>query len=290
MIANPRVASHRGPAGWPARITLLLTLPLLFAETAPAASRFKSLCVPENRCTDRRGCPDFVVDRGILSQPFFWELTYDAADCSVIEGEVGAGTREYVSFNTMISNFGPGAITLGDPFDHPEWFDLETCHGHPHIKEYADYRLWTVPGYQRFIALRAANPLACALDIFAAHPDLQTEMVRGNKRGFCLYDVVAHAELSAAPCPAAPDPRTYFGCDFSGLGVCWADIYESFPGFIDGQSIDVQDLPDGEYILENEVNARHFFKEADYSNNAAAVRIRLFHRGPFRRMEILGAP
>jgi hypothetical protein len=271
-----------------AGIALALAVQVAGSADPAAAPRFKSLCEPVNRCTDRRGCPDFVVDQGILSGAFFWELTYAPDDCSVIEGEVNAGTREYVSFNTMISNFGPGAITLGDPLDHPEWFDLVTCHGHAHIKEYADYRLWTAAGYEQWTALRAANPEACVLDIFAAHPELEGQLARGHKQGFCLYDVVPHAQLSSVPCPAAQDPKTYPGCDFAGLGVCWSDIYEAFPGFIDGQAIDVQDLPDGEYVLENEVNARHFFREANYLNNSAAVRLRLFQRGQRRLMEILG--
>ncbi len=272
------------------RVALALVNALLLASAVAEAKKPVRLCEPVDRCTDRRGCPDFVVDRGQLSRVFFEVRTYAPTDCAVLEGEVAAGTHEYVTFPTVISNFGPGAITLGNPLDHPEWFDLQTCHGHPHIKEYADYRLWTVAGYQRWKALRAASPEACAQQIFNANSDLEAELVRGAKRGFCLYDVIAHAVLSTVPCPATPDPQTYFGCDYSGLSVCWADIYEPIPGYIDGQSINVSDVPDGDYVLENEANARHFFTEKDYFNNSAAVTIRLFHRGPSRRVEVLGFP
>jgi hypothetical protein len=244
----------------------------LFFGVAAAAAR---TCTPQNTCTDPRGCPDFVVDQQVLSNLAAETRTYAATDCSVLEGEVPAGTNRFVVFSTMISNFGPGAITLGDPQEHPKWFDLVTCHGHPHIKEYADYRLWPRAAYAEWQALRGANPGACADDLLAANPSLASQMIAGGKRGFCLYDVLAHAVLSAVPCPATADAQTYFDCSFSGLSVCWADIYEPIPGLTDGQSIPITNLPTGDYVLENEANARHFFTETDYSNNSAAVIFRL---------------
>lgn len=243
----------------------------LFFCTAAAAQT----CTPQNTCTDPRGCPDFVVDQGVLANMAAETRTYAVTDCSVLEGEVPAGTNRFIVFSTMISNFGPGAITLGNPQDHPEWFDLVTCHGHAHIKEYADYRLWPRAAYTQWQAIRAANPGACADDLLAANPALASQMIEGGKRGFCLFDVIAHATLSAVPCPATADPQTYFDCNFSGLSVCWADIYEPIPGFTYGQSIAITNVPNGDYVLENEANARHFFTEADYSNNSASVIFRL---------------
>ena len=240
-------------------------------------------CTPQNTCTDPRGCPDFRVDPGALlyvltlGKTAIETRTFAPTDCSVIEGEVPAGTNDFLLFSTAITNFGPGALTLGNPADHPEWFDLVTCHGHPHIKEYADYRLWTAAGYNQWVALRTANPGACAQDLLDANPAIAAQMIKGGKRGFCLYDVVPHNNLSTVTrtCTAPLDPATYPDCNNAGLGVCWMDIYEPVPG-INGQSLPITGLPNGDYVLENEANARHFFTETDYSNNSAAVKFRLF--------------
>ena len=254
--------------------------------TAPPGAQ---TCTPQNTCTDPRGCPDFRVDPGVLlyvvaGRYAIETRTYDPSDCAVLEGEVPAGTNNFLVFSTGITNFGPGALTLGNPADHPEWFDLVTCHGHPHIKEYADYRLWTAAGYDLWVALRAANPEACAQDLLDANPALAAQMLKGGKRGFCLYDVVPHNDLGVESriCTAPLDPLTYPDCDNAGLGVCWMDIYEPIPGYTDGQSLPITGLPDGDYVLENEANARHFFMENDYSNNSAAVGFRL-RRGRIAR-------
>jgi hypothetical protein len=276
MSARPR----------PARlIRRLLPFAVLITGAALATAPLRAqTCTPQNTCTDPRGCPDFRVDPGVLlyvvtlpSNLGVETRTYDPADCAVIEGEVPAGTNDFLIFSTGITNFGPGALTLGNPVDHPEWFDLVTCHGHPHIKEYADYRLWTATGYDQWIALRAANPGACAQDLLDANPAIAAQMIKGGKRGFCLYDVVPHNNLTSVSrtCTSPLDPATYPDCSDAGLGVCWMDIYEPEFGFTDGQSLPITDLPAGDYVLENEVNARRFFTETDYTNNSAAVSLRL---------------
>lgn len=259
---------------------LFPALTVIAAVVLAAPSAGAQTCTPQNTCTDPRGCPDFRVDPGVLMVGRYASIetrTYFPTDCSVIEGEVPAGTNLFLVFSTAITNFGPGALTLGNPADHPEWFDLVTCHGHPHIKEYADYRLWTLAGYNQWVALREANPGACADDLLAANPAIAAQMMKGGKRGFCLYDVVAHNDFSLASrtCTAPLDPQTYLDCDNSGLGVCWADVYEPIFGFIDGQSLPITNLADGDYVLENEANARHFFTETNYANNSAAVSFRL---------------
>jgi len=271
LLEGPRRRDHMA-----ARLFASAVLPIVALLAAvPAAAQ---TCTPQNTCTDPRGCPDFRVDPGaihaILKGNYAVETrTYAPDDCSVIEGEVPAGTNRFLVFSTAISNFGPGALTLGNPADHPEWFDLVTCHGHPHIKEYADYRLWTATGYAQWIALRTANPGACAQDLLDAYPAIAAQMIKGGKRGFCLYDVIPHNDYPtySRVCTATLDPSTYPDCSNSGLGVCWSDIYEPIPGVIDGQSLPITNLPDGDYVLENEANARRFFTETDYTNNSAAV-------------------
>jgi Lysyl oxidase len=256
--------------------TVFLAATLAFL---PAA--FAQTCTPLVPCADPRGCPDLTIDPGIMAarnSTIVQMHTFAPTDCAVVEGMAVAGTRRLLLFSTQGNNLGPGAVVLGNPADHPDWFEFATCHGHYHIKDYADYRLWTPAGYTQWKALRAANPGVCAAQVLDANPSLLSQLVKGNKLGLCFFDVVMMGQLRSATeiCPRTLDPQTYFDCNFAGLGVCWADIYEAgLFGSVDGQWIDITDLPDGEYVLENESNATHLITEADYDNNSTALRVRI---------------
>lgn len=251
---------------------LVSAAPALLAQEPP-------VCTPQVPCTDPRGCPDFTIDPGVLDSVTQVDRhVFLPTDCAVLEGMAAPGDRKLIIFSTQTNNRGPGALSLGNPADHPEWFTLATCHGHYHIKDYADYRLWTIDGYAQWKALRAANPGLCAQQVLDANPGLAAQMVRGTKLGLCFYDVVMMGQIATATeaCPRTLDPQTYLSCDDAGLGVCWADIYEAgLYGSVDGQWIDVTDLPLGDYVLENESNATRLITETDYTNNSAAIRIRL---------------
>lgn len=256
---------------WGAAVLIsLLTAAGVSSQARAQTTESKSLCSPVIPCSDPRGCPDLVVDADSLAQ--FWYVrntVFKETDCAVVEGEVLAGKRRLIRFDSTTPNLGPGALIIGDPFDHPEWFDLVTCHGHQHFKEYADYRLWMPQAYATWQSLRAASPKLCAKDVMAAHPELASQMVAGHKQGFCVADVIAYGPPL---CPAPLDPITYDFCNNQGLDVCWADDY--WPG-LDGQWIDATGLQNGDYILEVEVNAEHFFEEADYTNNSSSAPVSL---------------
>ncbi|HKB08575.1 MAG TPA: lysyl oxidase family protein [Candidatus Polarisedimenticolia bacterium] len=256
---------------------LMILSALLLAPRELEAKKPPPVCTPQVPCTDPRGCPNLVIDPGVLTNVYFDVHTFAPTDCAVVEGMVTAGTRNLILFDTQTNNLGPGELFLGNPLDHPEWFDLTTCHGHAHIKDYADYRLWTPSGYQQWKALRAASPNLCAQQVLDANPALSSQLVRGNKLGLCFFDVVLMGEVSTASmlCPGTPDPRKYLECDFAGLSVCWADIYEPIYGVVDGQWIDVTDVPDGDYVLENESNAKRLITETNYTDNSSAVSIRI---------------
>src|SRR2546422_2789327 len=214
--------------GWMLLRVCLLLLPAaaLIGPDVAAAKKPPPLCQPMVPCADSRGCPDMVIDRGVLADLLVHSIefrTFASDDCVVLEGMVAPGTRKLLQFSTMTVNLGAGDLVLGNPLDHPDWFDLVTCHGHAHIKEYADYRLWTIAGYLQWTALRAADPSVCAQEIFAAHPELAAQLVNGAKRGFCFFDVVPAGTpflpSATVTCPGTPDPRKYLSCDFAGLSV-----------------------------------------------------------------------
>jgi hypothetical protein len=231
-------------------------------------------------CTDPDGCPDFYISAVRLASQEFGLTIYDfmsftEADCAFINGWVsGTGTRELLVFTTRIGNLGPGAFQIGSRFDNPDLFTPNSCHGHYHIKNVVDYRLWTVEGYQAWAAARAADPNLCASEVLAAHPELRAELlVDGGKRGFCLIDTgTITTKADGFKCPNKKDQAVYSDCDVQGLGACRTESY--YPGTI-GQWLDITGVaPDGEYVLENEVNPLRLFAEANVQNNSSAVLIR----------------
>ncbi|HYV18525.1 MAG TPA: lysyl oxidase family protein [Verrucomicrobiae bacterium] len=243
------------------------TDPGVVAMTAPQPVE---TCEPIIPCTDPIGCPDLVVDRRAMILRYVETRTFDAATCAVQEGLIQAGTRRLLRFGTLTPNIGEGGIFIGAPEDHPQWFEFNTCHGHAHFGEYADYRLWTIPAYLRWIVARAAHPDVCPRKLFAEHPELLVGLTRGHKQGFCLLDSAPSNYLTCNGVQA-PGPN-FTDCDDQGLSRCWADYYR--PG-LDGQWIDVTGLAGGWYVFETEVNPARRFTETDYNNNAATALINL---------------
>lgn len=245
----------------------------------PSAVRAQTTtCATAWPCTDPRGCPDFYVGAGALasrSDLLKFQNIFGETDCAYQQGMVsGTGTRDLLIHRTRIGNLGPGAFQIGSPLDHPELFNPISCHEHAHIRDFVAYRLWTPDTYQRWSALRAADPSLCADAVLAAHPDLAAGLIDGGKRGFCMTDFgLMNVRRDGMRCPfGTGDPQTYIDCDLQGLGVCWTETYP--PGVI-GQWIDITGLADGDYVLENEVNPKWIFAEADLLNNSSAILIRI---------------
>jgi hypothetical protein len=57
-----------------------------------------------------------------------------------------------------------------------------------------------------------------------------------------------------------------------GIAVGWGDIY--IPAK-EGQSIDINNVPPGDYDLVHRVNVGRLLRETDYSNDDSSMRIRL---------------
>jgi lysyl oxidase len=233
---------------------------------SPAAAQ--SGTVP---CTDPRGCPDLTLRKNGLSSAHIDKATFAQTDCAVVEGMTKAGARELLVFPYTTPNLGPGALIVGSPADHPELFEFAPCHNHYHFREYADYRLWTPQGYDKFRTYRQKNPNATAAQILSGDPWLRTQLVEGFKRGFCLLDY-----KPASGTIGKRDPKKYVTCNNQGIGVGWADEYVSK---LDGQWVDVTEVPDGNYVLEVEANAERVFIEANgnYGNNSDAVPVVVKH-------------
>lgn len=226
-------------------IAVAFVAPLLTANADPETTQ-----VP---CTDLRGCPDLISWEETMD-PKVKVKTFNAGDCNVVEGSTQAGTRKLLQFTFTTPNLGPGDLIVGEPSQHPEWFEWGACHGHYHFKLYAEYRLWTPAAFAQWDALRNANPQLTGDQVLAANPQLT--YITSQKQGFCVIDVVIYT---------VGVPK-YAVCDFQGISVGWADEYSTD---LDGQFIDITGVPSGTYVLEEEVNAHRLYEETSYTNNRA---------------------
>jgi hypothetical protein len=90
-----------------------------------------------------------------------------------------------------------------------------------------------------------------------------------NKAGFCLADPMYAPDFCGSLKPEA------LSVD-EGLGPDTTDYYN--PN-LEGQYIDISDVPPGDYWLLHWVNSGKEICESDYANNAAAVKIALWPNG-----------
>src|SRR5688572_23052529 len=245
-------------------LSLCTAVSLAIGLTASASIGNTPHADPALPCLDARGCPDLEVVAADLLDQKVQVQKFKASDCEVIEGSTEAGRRRLLRFSTTYANSGAGDLIVGAPADHPELFEFSSCHGHYHFKEYADYRLWTPADYAEWQSLRSAtSPDRLSRDLLASQPDLAARMVRGDKQGFCMIDIVQVE-------PGAPGPN-FTNCNTDqGISVGWADVYHKT---LPGQYIDITGVPAGVYWLEVEVNAEHLLEEANYANNSAAVQV-----------------
>jgi hypothetical protein len=135
--------------------------------------------------------------------------------------------------------------------------------------ESEDHRHWHFFRFMRYELVRPSDGAVVAPD---------------RKTGFCLgdrYNTDPAVRLPGEPRkPGAfdvPPSGDWCGRDdpgrlrlTMGLSVGYGDNYQAL---LDGQSIDITDVPEGDYHLVHQVNAE--VREGDYSNNASSVLLEL---------------
>lgn len=178
--------------------------------------------------------PDLVIDEEALRQSIhFDEANFGADDCAVEEGCVGAtGARRLLRFTLSVANEGEADLLVGDPA-RTALAEWSACHEHFHMAEFATYRLLAADG---------------------------SVAARGHKQAFCLMDT--------EPRSGAGPAEARYTCEFQGISRGWSDAYGSG---LDCQWVDVTGVPEGEYVLEVEVNGAGRYRERDRSNNVARV-------------------
>lgn len=211
-----------------------------------------------------------MVDTDSLRQWRVTEESFSPRDCSVVEGHTQVGERRLLRFALKMPNLGPGALIIGDPVRALDvLFEFSQCHQHLHFKQTWEYRLWTPSGYASWAALKEKHPDKLSSDLLATHGRIASQIVALNHfREFCVYDI----EPAAVPGSITPGPREFDGCNNQGISVGWATI--NVP-LLDGQWIDVTDVPAGEYVLEAEINPERLLPETNFDNDAGAIAISL---------------
>lgn len=267
--------------------SLLFLVPLALACSASDGGLERSLIAPgaalsfnDPSRVDLEGSVDLIVDP--KSTENHWRVKNEVISeglCSAIEGGVTPGNRRLLRFTVTTPNQGDADNFIGNPREHfaanDGLFELDTCHGHFHFKNYATYKLI----------------------------DATTGKVwRSAKRGFCMLDTDPYL-------PSLRDaPRNYWSCGtqtrdgFQGISKGWNDTYIWFLGgqyFVldggDGQ----EPVPAGRYYIEIEVNPAyapgkkgcprvtdpatglcHQFAESNYANNTTRVLVYIAESGP----------
>ena len=149
-------------------------------------------------------------------------------------------------------------------------YTISPDHRHWHYLDFEQYEL------QRYELRPAGSPNA---------------LRRDRKTGFCLGDRyrVRNRRLPAAP----PAPVFTGSCGRnqperlrirSGISVGYGDDYSAF---LEGQSLRIDGLSGGRYVLVHRVNVDRRLRELSYRNNAASVLLALRWRGGAPNVRVL---
>jgi hypothetical protein len=218
-----------------------------WAGQCTPACAFGECCSPQSghfTCVARDGsgnCPaaDLFVDTTRIDGQYTIEWAYfDASDCALMEGCVGAsGWRRLLKFDTWTPNIGNADMFLGDPTSAPSgYFTYSACptHRHYHFNTYAAYEVYDSSG-----AIAAV----------------------GHKQAFCLEDFYHY--------PGEGDASgAVYDCGYQGIEMGWQDVYGSY---LDCQWVDITDVTPGDYTLRIALNTAHILNESNYDNDTATV-------------------
>jgi hypothetical protein len=128
---------------------------------------------------------------------------------------------------------------------HPE-------HQHIHFEDWAVYRLRAV----------------------TAGGGVGAIVTEGSKTSFCILDGLVHDHT--LPGFSSTPEFVSCGSTVQGLSVGWADIYSKN---LEGQNLDITDVPPGQYWLESESDPLNHVLEKDETNNIARIPITIGSTG-----------
>lgn len=193
------------------------------------------------------------------------------------EERLRKGAARCLRFDTIVGNPGEGAFELAYSLDrrrgvaaiqrifrsdgsYGDRFAVRTglhpTHAHFHVQDFYLSRLWKAgPNGERV----GEAPVA-----------------RGDKNGFCPQDSDP-LDPEQQPHPAryscfTPDEPGQRGLQVVGISAGWQDVYGAE---LPDQFVEITGVPDGQYVLEIELDPHDVFVEADDSNNTICLLVSL---------------
>ena len=159
----------------------------------------------------------------------------------VIDGCVTPGEHFLLRFDFLVHNAGLVDLVIGDPAEASHLFVRSVGHGHLHLKDFNEYKLFDRAGQQ---------------------------VIESYKQAFCLFDSQRISEWARITRQFIPDE-----CDsYQGLSAGWADLY---PARITCQFIAIDEVPDGDYAFVATTNAQARIDEVNYADNDICIELRI---------------
>lgn len=199
------------------------------------------------------------------------DLVPRAIEEMYIRSNAQTGERE-LRFSTSTANRGDGPLEMRGEYDPAE------------DKTRAIQRIATPDGpIERFIGHFVHHEGHdhwhfedfSRLDIYSVDEDGQPlEMVAtSGKITVCIRDIVR----IWPPLEGSPDQRYYRDCgvEIQGLSVGWADLYGPE---VRGQQVNIEHLPDGQYILQQIADPDGLILEKNEDNNVASLLVEITGR------------
>jgi hypothetical protein len=237
--------------------------------------------------------------------PFFGDVADPGDSCFHLE-HTEDGAKVCMRFEQTFANVGEGAAQLrfrvpkdpvADPShdvfartffsDSPNHFidtpagtwEFHVAHQHFHYNNFVQSNIWTA---DRKGQRTGTAPVRAGRKVSFCMEDEKLDNVMWGQAGVGPRFYVAPDCLVFVPSAETPD----FNYLIQGLTPGWQDIYEwNLPG----QYIDVDGLPDGDYVLETIADPDNKLVESDETNNCGTVLIHLSAvNTPQRHAEIIG--
>jgi hypothetical protein len=228
------------------------------------------------------GCGEFPAITDPVGDPLLPDLVPEPpVDLRVTKRDDG-GVE--VRFSSTLVNVGDGEFVLRADRNSERWLvqqELWYSEGGAEIVETDARMAYAGDGHHHWHIRRVASYSLVPTDDSGNPVEVAVPRM-DSKIGFCFYDHSHSMEFG-------PDEALYEvdGCGSQddtqvrmGLSSGWADVY----GFsLPGQSIDITDLPDGEYRLWAEADTDGWFTEADRTNNVTWIDFELMTDAEGRR-------
>jgi hypothetical protein len=213
----------------------------------------------------------------------------------VVAGAAGRPTYE-LGFRSAVVNVGKGPLLLvgerpgtGTSRMTVDQY-VERVHARPRVVHDVGWMQYVVsPTHRHWHYLQFDRYVLQSAQLVHAGGGI---VVADRKTGFCLGDRFRTTQRTAARAPRDAVYTSRCGLEqpqrlriHEGISVGYGDDYS---GFLEGQQLPLDALPDGRYVLVHRVNSNGHLRELSYENNAASVLLDLRWQAGAPVMRVLG--